>query len=124
MSPSDCEVYLSDGVFVCKINYSLVLRQGVTDTRLNTLKELHRELYQVYRQMQATDVASELKALARQCTEIEFKQQEAWGFPKSESQHNWYKVPKCTCPKLDNADYRGTPYRIYSDDCPIHQHIN
>jgi hypothetical protein len=43
-----------------------------------------------------------------------------WGFDQNPNFHHWYTVPKCRCPKLDNAERWGTSYGIVSGSCPIH----
>jgi hypothetical protein len=50
----------------------------------------------------------------------EYALQRLWGFPEDPKYHRSYYYPQCTCPKIDNEDMRGTPYRVYDASCPIH----
>lgn len=102
------------------LNRRLVEQQGVSDEELQNLKDLHVRLGRVYAQMRETDDVQLLRELAAECTDIEFEQQKNWHFSQDANFHNWYNVPKCLCPKIDNHDMKGTKYRYYSGDCPIH----
>ena len=70
--------------------------------------------------MEQADDVYLLRKFAKQVTRIEYQLQEAWGFKKNRFMHEWYLVPKCKCPKMDNAEARGTKYQIISGNCPIH----
>ena len=52
---------------------------------------------------------------------MEFKLQEAWGFPQDASYHSYQdRLCGCTCPWLDNRERYGVDQRIVSGDCPYH----
>lgn len=102
------------------LNKRLVEQQGVSDEELENLKDLHVRLGRVYAQMRETDDIQLLRELASECEAIEFEQQKNWHFEQDPNFHNWYNVPKCLCPKIDNHDMKGTKYRIFASDCPIH----
>lgn len=87
---------------------------------LNELKELHVQKLILFKAMEETDDPVLLKAYANNFEQIEFAMQQCWGFEMDRNHHRWFEVPKCTCPKMDNADRIGTPYRIHTADCPIH----
>jgi hypothetical protein len=78
-------------------------------------------MHETKEKMKKTDDKSELKELAYTIENIEFMMQEAWGFPKDSNYHtHWFELPKCICPKMDNKDSYGTPYRVIRVDCPVH----
>lgn len=105
------------------LNRYLVHRQNVSDEELAKLIELHVQLQRTYQQMEQTDDVHLLRELAAECTEIEFQQQKNWHFTLDANFHNWYKVPKCDCPKMDNDDRKGTKYHVYNVNCIIHSGV-
>lgn len=75
----------------------------------------------ILKKMENTNDKYLLRSLARRVERLEFIQQDLWRFPLDESYHFWYRVPKCTCPKMDNAEAWGVRnHRIIVSDCPIH----
>lgn len=104
-----------------KLNTHLIKRQKISDEKVEELKKLHVEKLDVFNEMRNTDNKEELKALAQKVEDIEFALQKTWGFAENRNFHEWYNVPKCRCPKMDNADNRGTEFRIYNESCPVHR---
>lgn len=52
---------------------------------------------------------------------FEYVLQSVLKLPMDRNYHKyWYAVNGCKCPKLDNQDRWGTPYRVISSDCPYH----
>lgn len=102
------------------LNPTLVKKNNITDSELETLKKLHCEKAHFFEQMEATNDSKQLKLFAAYVTAIEFQLQKTWHFIQDEKMHEWYKVPKCRCPKIDNMEARGTKFQIISGDCPIH----
>lgn len=102
------------------LNWRLVERMGVSDEVLELIKDTHRIRMCIFKNARNTDCVETLRTLAQEFDELEFVQQELWGFGRDSTYHNWFEFPKCTCPKMDNADMRGTTYRIITADCPIH----
>lgn len=115
----DCTIVRTDGS-TGYLNASLVLSRNITRSDILLLKHLHAEKYDYFSRMRDTDDSVELREYADHITNIEYAMQSAWNFPQNQDFHEWYLVPKCTCPKMDNAERRGTPYGIVSGDCPIH----
>lgn len=109
-----------NGEKVYSLNSSLVLKQGIDASELRHLKFLHAEKLKYFDLMRETDDRAKLKEYANEVQSIEFMMQKAWHFTEDSSFHEWYKVPKCTCPKMDNADSRGTKRRIIDMECPVH----
>ena len=102
------------------LNARLVLNQGLDASELRALKALHAEKLKYFDLMNETDDAVALRKYAKEVEFIEFEMQKNWHFPQDSRFHEWYKVPKCSCPKLDNKDRQGTEYRIIDPKCVIH----
>ena len=103
------------------LNPRLLEQQGIEDMEsINKLKDTHVERFKIFEAMENTDDSKELQELAIQFEKLEFKQQKLWGFEPNSDFHRWWEVPKCTCPKSDNRDAYGTPYRYYVGKCPVH----
>jgi hydroxymethylpyrimidine pyrophosphatase-like HAD family hydrolase len=102
------------------LNSSLILKQGLDVSELRNLKALHAEKLKYFDLMRETDDREKLREYAHEVECIEFEMQKAWHFTQDRNFHEWYKVPKCTCPKMDNADNRGSNRRIIVMDCPVH----
>lgn len=109
-----------NGKPVYDLNSSLVLSQEIDASDLRNLKSLHAEKLKYFDLMRETDYSHKLKEYAHEIECIEFEMQKAWRFPQDRTYHEWFKVPKCTCPKMDNSNNRGTNQRIIVMDCPIH----
>jgi hypothetical protein len=113
-----------DGKPLTALNSNLVKKQNLTEEEINILKNLHIEMHEIKEQMKKTDDPNELHELAFIVENLEFMMQGAWGFVKDRNYHtHWINVPKCICPKMDNQDNYGTPYRVIRDDCPVHGKI-
>lgn len=109
-----------NGKIAYYLNESLAERQGVTDQEMINLVQLHQEKLTYFSTMGGTTDRAELRRLAGLVETIEFEMQKNWHFPLNADFHEWYNVPNCTCPKMDNEDRRGTPYRVVDAKCPIH----
>jgi hypothetical protein len=67
-----------------------------------------------------TDI-KKIEKFNKDLRKLEFKTQEAWGFEKNETYHNWWlTVPGCNCPVMDNAERYGIEGNIHVDSCPWH----
>lgn len=105
------------------LNSRLVADKKLTDDEIWKLVELHEQKLVIFEEMATALVPEEIKLvreLAAQITKIEFRLQEIWKFPKDENFHAWYRIPHCSCPKLDNDDCRGTPKRFINPRCYVH----
>lgn len=102
------------------LNERLAERQGVTDQEMITLVDLHQQKLAIFGQMHAISDPYELRRLAGLVETIEFEMQKNWHFPLDKTFHEWYNVPNCTCPIMDNEERRGTTYQIIDAKCPIH----
>lgn len=120
MQPSNKFNVYHNGKVLYRLNERLAEKQGITDQELINLVELHQQKLHVFDTMNATDDPIKLKQLAKLVEDFEFEMQKNWHFEQNVNMHEWYRVPKCICPKMDNEDRRGTEYRIYNATCPIH----
>ena len=51
---------------------------------------------------------------------IECKLQKLWGFPVDANYIKFWRIPGCSCPRMDNDDRYPTGLYVYSGSCPIH----
>ncbi len=109
------------------LNPRFIEKQKCTEEDIDKIVDLHLRLDQVKKSMEALDpedgifAVGEIQDYGKLVEEFEFALQEAWGFEKSADHHShWYDVPHCSCPKMDNRDNWGTPYRIMNVSCIVH----
>ena len=102
------------------LNKDLIKSQGLDQRKVDQLEYLHEDKQIVFEQMELTDDPIRLRYLAKEVTFIELQLQRTWGFELNEDYHLWYLVPKCKCPRMDNEERRGTPYKIINEKCPVH----
>ena len=106
------------------VNPWLVRERNISLENVVEIKNLHRIRVETFKKMEKTKSRPKLRALANEVEEIEYELQDSWGFPRDKSFHRWFEVPRCTCPKMDNADNIGVPdYNIIMGDCPIHSNL-
>lgn len=120
MRTAESYVVHHNGKPVYPLNQRLAERQGVTDKELANLVALHEIKLFIFDKMNETDDVGRLRAFASIFEDIEFAMQRNWHFSEDKRMHEWYNVPKCTCPKMDNMDARGTSFQITNLSCPIH----
>ena len=108
-----------DGKPVSEINRHLLKKQGVEHNR-QVIIDLHVQKLYIYSQILATNSKFELKEFANTLTTIEFKLQDAWGFPRCSYFHRFWETPKCLCPRMDNEDNYPHGYYTKMSDCPLH----
>lgn len=102
------------------LNDRLVKNQNVSQSDQDVIHRLHELKHYVFQFMEDTDDVDKLKEFAQIVETIEYKLQKHWGFKIDRNYHDWFTVPKCSCPKMDNMDAKGTPYRTISGSCKIH----
>jgi hypothetical protein len=105
------------------LNLSLLEKNDKLDN-LKELKKVYVKLFKIFEKMELTDDRIKLFNYNLSIEELEYQMQELWGFEKNRNMHRyWVECPKCTCPKLDNLQSRGSIYRIYNCDCLIHGNL-
>ena len=114
-------VYDKDGNPITLLNSDLIQKQGLSREQIDALKVSHHVAYDV-RETAKQNLTnhSTLRMLAAVHEAIETEQQKLWKFDVNPDFHRFFEFPGCKCPKLDNMERLGTPYKIISCDCPIH----
>lgn len=102
------------------LNPELLKQQKVSKKNEALLYESHRIKADILKQMEQSNNPSVLKILAGMVESMECYQQMLWGFPVNRDFHYWWRVPKCQCPEMDNAERWGTKWRVISGACPVH----
>jgi len=109
-----------DGKPLTSLNRMLAERQKVTDEQLEALKLSHQLRWMLFETAKTIKEPLKLKMLAAVYEALEFEQQALWNFPRDPNFHRFFDFPGCKCPRMDNIDALGTPYRITVENCPIH----
>ena len=110
-----------NGEAVCQLSEQLAIRQKISDEQLEALKLSHQLKYQIFGAAKTTKEPLKLKMLAAVFDALETEQQKLWNFTPDVNHHRFFDFPGCKCPKMDNADALGTPYKVYAGDCLIHR---
>lgn len=110
-----------DGKVIGRINERLAIKQMVSDESIKKIVTLHALKYHIFKLMCASNDVTYIRACAEIVTDIEFALQFNWNFTQDASFHEWYNVPKCSCPKLDNFDAKGcSAGQVINLGCIIH----
>jgi hypothetical protein len=103
------------------LNQKLLIKQNVTDEQQDRLYVLYAELVDLFDRARDVDSDEQAKTLVLELQDLEFKLQENWNFSRDVNFHSyWFKIPGCSCPKLDNAEMIGIDRRIVNHDCRFH----
>jgi hypothetical protein len=116
-------VYDDYGHPIAWLNPELIKKQGLSKTDVLKLAQKHSERHKLKEVMKAfleKGDFSSLRKKAKEMTALEFELQDLWRFERDESFHEWYELPGCTCPKMDNRERKGTKYQMCNSDCPLH----
>lgn len=107
------------------VNAQLVKKRGLDQEAVNALKLLHCKRICILETMELVRNRETLYNLAEELTSTEYDMQELWGFERDHSYHQWWNWPRCTCPKMDNAERIGHPdLCIVNESCPLHWPIH
>lgn len=102
------------------LNPILVKKQNLSKDAQENIIKLHDYRQRLFAQMEKAK-EKDLPSFVPVIEKWEFMAQKAWGFPQDRNYHMWwYNCPRCTCPKSDNGDRYGTPYRVIEGSCPVH----
>lgn len=102
------------------LNKRLMVQQCCTEDDMTALLVSHVLRASVFEAMNRTDDPHELQRYDRVYKHLQRAQQELWKFQQNDNYLRFWDVPKCGCPKMDNDDAVGTPYKITSAACVIH----
>lgn len=105
------------------LNKNLIKSQGLSDDDVLELVRLHEVREKLFDSMDKLDPIKDndsLRLYAKLLESLEYNMQRVWKFEQNPEFHTWwFKVPHCTCPKMDNADPIYI-HRLYHAGCPIH----
>lgn len=104
-----------------ELNRNIIVEKNLNVLTIIKILNLHELKNKFCLKMKKTDNPKLLYIFGQLIKTIEFKLQELWRFPQDESYHEFYNLPKCKCPKLDNYDLKGVKNaHIISENCPVH----
>lgn len=100
-------------------NRILATAKGLSDVDVAKIDMLHGREYGIKWEMETLPVDSlRFKQLLEEFRLLKTNLQKIWGFEVIEEKWEEYKLPHCTCPKMDNDDWGE--HMVISLDCPIH----
>lgn len=103
------------------LNELLAHTQGLTQEEFTVLDEMYQLVRDYHEEIAKTDDIAQIRNYVKLIENLEGDIQVQWKFPYNPDWHYFtFLNNKCKCPNMDNMDRRGTPYRIYNDDCPLH----
>lgn len=103
------------------INERLAQSKGLSEETVRLLVQTHIRLRRMFWIASRITHRDERKRIGAIVQKIEFKLQRLWGFKQDPNFHSWFfRIPGCTCPKMDNQERIGTGYFIRTLDCPFH----
>lgn len=113
-------VYQQSGEPTVLLNGTLLDRQGVSEEGLEAIKDLHVQCLAIEEAMCNADSPEKLKELFAEWTARQFALQDFWGFPRDAKFHKFWRLPQCSCAKLDNEDAYPTGYYVVNIGCLVH----
>lgn len=102
------------------LNQRLIIQQGLSQKQVDKIKELHKERLMTEKYMETLHNREEIRSWYKVWTQIQYDLQRHWGFPENADFHPSHRLSKCICAKMDNDERLGTPYRVITVGCPIH----
>lgn len=105
------------------LNHELAMKQGCDDREMWLITDAHTRRIAIFKQMSNTprEDIRQLRSLAYSVECIEYELQGYWHFKQDRDFHTfWFKMPHCSCPKMDNADSMYFGRRITVQGCPFH----
>ena len=102
-----------------RLNEGLLNKQDCWDN-VPAIIEEHVNKLHIYEAIKKEEDPAALKCYSQNLTDLEFRLQELWGFPKDAKFHKFWWTPKCLCPKADGEDSWGTGYTYINGECPLH----
>ncbi len=102
------------------MNLQLAKQRNLSDESIELIKDLHRQRTKLMGRAKRFKKADTIRRLAKEATALEYRLQEAWGFPLDARFHKFWLLPHCSCPQMDNEERYGTGYAVYSSECLIH----
>lgn len=103
-----------------RLNARLITQKALSKMQVQAIKELHKQRMIIEEQLEAAHRQEDINYIYSNWTNNQFALQRAWGFPENANFHPSHRLPHCDCPKLDGDDRIGTPYKVCTVGCPIH----
>ena len=101
-----------------RLNRQLLKKQNIDDATERELLLTHKELYEIKQNPEKYKNVLEL------VTDLEYRLQELWRFPKDSKFHtHQFEIKTCKCPWMDNLERAGSGMFIYNQQCPIHNYL-
>lgn len=100
-------------------NPKLIKERKIRPENAEQINQIHQEIDQLVADMAG---AQQFSGYLAKYTELNYKLQDLWGFKRDKTKHRSYRLPHCTCPKMDNDDAGG--YYYVNADCPVHENEN
>ena len=104
------------------VNLSLAEERGLSYDDIRIVETLHKVRDRIHKKLKAKE-AEPTPAVSKFLEDIEETLGEIWFGKADLSYYKFWKVPKCTCPKIDNEEiypsWASWAY-YYSIDCPLH----
>ena len=102
------------------VDRHLVIDKGLTQDEVDKIKELHIELLMTEGQLNTLFNKDDIKAWYSVWEQIQLELQEAWGLEPSINNIPAHHLSLCSCPKAENDNKLGTPFRIIDSNCRLH----
>lgn len=103
-----------------RLNHNLIVQKALSKMQVEAIKDLHLQRMMIEGQLADVHREEDIKHLFSQWMFNQFSLQRAWGFPEDANFHPSHHLPHCVCPELDNDDRLGSPYKVVTQGCPIH----
>lgn len=96
--------------------------KGLPETKKKNLKYLTKKREELEEEISSCSMSDvrKLKKLLSDWTEVNNVMQDVWGFEINSNNHASWRLPHCTCPKMDNDDFYPT-MTYFTMGCPIHE---
>ena len=108
------------GRIVMMLNPQLVEEKCLSDENLKELKALHAIRFALFETMAEETEKNTLRKYCGVLEALEFKMQEAWGFPQDRNFHSWWvQAPHCSCSESNLTHFIGKG-RLINPDCILH----
>lgn len=118
MTDEDLTVTYKDNSI--RLNARLITQKALSKIQVQAIKELHKQRMMLEEQLESVHREEDIRHLFLRWQTTQFSLQQAWGFPEDANFHPSHRLPHCDCPKLDGDDRIGTPYKVVTQGCPIH----
>lgn len=101
------------------INMELARQRNLDYKSIKKINKIYKKLAKIIdKENKSEDAHTSVRFMIEA---YEYQLQELWKFPLNPNFHRYsYRLDKCTCAKMDNMEYIGTPYRSVSENCPYH----